>query len=226
MIGFLMLLLVFQGDLTQDRARVLELLRLGRTYEAEALLTQITKADPNDIGAWFRLGDLLYHTGYYERARLSFERVLALNPKDATARVRLAVAVAKTGTPEAGERACLEVLSDSSVPPDLDLLATYAQLLVESGRPAQALPYMDRAVALAPQNAVVRSWRASIFLALDRFEDAEREASQASSLAPKLALPHTVLLRIYRAQSRMQEIEREAAWFRSLEGQSTSPDRP
>ena len=73
---------------------------------------------------------------------------------------------------------------------------------------------------------LVRSWRANVYMALDRFEDAEREALEASSRAPQLALPHTVLLRIYRAQSRTQEIEREAAWFRALEGQSTSPDRP
>ena len=226
MIGFLMLLLVSQGDLARDRALVIELLRQDRTYEAEALLTQITQAAPDDVGAWFRLGELLYHAGYYERARQSFERVLALNPKDTRARARLAVAVAKTGTPEAGERACQEVLSDASVPPDLDLLTTYAQLLDESGRPAQALPYLDRAVALAPDNPVVRSWRASTFLALERLDDAEKEALQASSLAPQFAMPHTVLLRIYRAQSRTPDIEREAAWFRSLEERSNSQVRP
>src|SRR4029077_16902947 len=128
--------LVFQSDPARDRAQVVQLLRQGRTDEAEALLTQITKADPSDGGGWFRVGDLLYHGGFYEPPRQSFERVVALDPKDTTARVRLAVSIAKTGTPEAGERACREILSDSSVPPDVDLLTTYAQLLVESERPA------------------------------------------------------------------------------------------
>ena len=225
-----LVLLAFQNDPTQRRAEVAKLLDAGRTFEAEAILTEITKSDPQNLENWYVLGELLYREGLYERARQSFERVVTLSPKNTTARVRLAVSIAKTSTPEVGERACKDLLLNPSVPPNVDLLTTYIQLLVEGGRPEQALPYADQAAKLWPQDAAVRSWRARALLGVGKLDDAEKEALQAAALAPKSSLPHAVLLRIYRAQSktmsRTMEIEREASWLRDYEGARASQGHP
>jgi Flp pilus assembly protein TadD len=218
MTSVLLVLLAFQSDPALRRMEAVELLQAGKTFEAEALLTELATAYPQEVENWYLLGEVLYRVGLFERARLSFERVVALNPKNTTARVRLAVSIAKTGTLEAGERACRELLLNPSVPPNVDLLMSYVQLLVESGRAEQALPYADQAAKLWPEDSVVRSWRARVWLALGKFGDAEREASQAASLAPQSPVPHATLLRIYRAQSKTAEIAREAAWFRDHEG--------
>lgn len=226
MISLVLLLLAFQNDPTPRRAEVIKLLDAGRTFEAEALLTEITKTDPQNLESWYVLANLLYQEGLYERARQSFEHVVTLNPKNTTARVRLAVSIAKTSTPEAGERACKDLLVNPSVPPNVDLLTTYIQLLIENGRAEQAVPYADQAVKLWPQDVAVRSWRARMFLALGKFGDAEREALEAASLAPQSPLPHAVLLRIYRAQSRTVEIAREASWLRDYEASRASQGHP
>jgi predicted Zn-dependent protease len=226
MTTLVLVLLAFQNDPTQRHAEVVKLLDAGRTFEAEAILTEIAKSEPQNLENWYVLGELLYREGLYERARQSFERVVALNPKNTPARVRLAVSIAKTSTPEVGERACKDLLLNPSVPPNVDLLTTYIQLLVESGRAEQALPYADQAVKLWPQDATVRSWRARALLGMGKFGNAEREALQAVALAPKSSLPHAVLLRIYRAQSRTTEIAREAAWLRDYESTRVSQGHP
>lgn len=226
MTRLVLVLLAFQNDPALRHAEVVKLLDAGKTFEAEAILTEITKSDPQNLENWYVLGELLYREGLYERARQSFERVVALNPKNTTARVRLAVSIAKTSAPEVGERACKDLLLNPSVPPNADLLTTYIQLLVESGRSEQALPYADQAVKLWPRDFAIRDWRARALLALGRFGEAEQEALQASSLAPKSSLPHTVLLRIYRAQSRTAEIEREASWLREYEGNRAGQGHP
>jgi predicted Zn-dependent protease len=226
MTSLVLVLLAFQTGPAERHAEVVKLLDAGKTFEAEAVLTEITKSEPQNLENWYVLGELLYREGLYERARLAFERVVTLSPKNTTARVRLAVSIAKTSTPEAGERACKELLLNPSVPPNVDLLTTYIQLLVENGRPEQALPYSDQSVKLWPQDAVVRSWRARTLLALGKFDDAEREALQAAALAPKSSQPHAVLLRIYRVQSRTAEIEREASWLRDYEEARVTQGRP
>src|ERR1035438_2825807 len=106
MTTLVLVLLAFQNDPGQRRAEVVKLLDAGKTFEAEAVLTEITKTDPQNLENWYVLGELLYREGLYERARQSFEHVVALNPKNTTARVRLAVSIAKTSPPEVGERAC------------------------------------------------------------------------------------------------------------------------
>jgi predicted Zn-dependent protease len=226
MISLVLVLLAFQNDPAQRRAEVVELLDAGKTFEAEAVLTEITKADPQNLENWYVLAELLYRNGLYERARQSFEHVVALNPKNTTARVHLAVSIARTSAPEVGERACKDLLLNPSVPPNVDLLTTYIQLLVESGRAELALPFADQSVKIWPQDVAVRSSRARVLLGLGKLGDAEREALQAASLAPQSSLPHAMLLRIYRAQSRTEEIAREASWLRDYEGNRASQGHP
>ncbi|HEY8256372.1 MAG TPA: BTAD domain-containing putative transcriptional regulator, partial [Gemmatimonadales bacterium] len=66
----------------------------GAVTEAESLYTTITGIYPDDVEAWFHLGDLLFHSNPLRgrsaaEARAPFERVLALEPDHLAAMVHL-----------------------------------------------------------------------------------------------------------------------------------------
>ena len=68
---------------------------LGNVHEAESLYTTITANYPDDLEAWFHLGDLLFHSNALRgrsavEAREPFERVLRLDPGHVGAMVHLA----------------------------------------------------------------------------------------------------------------------------------------
>ncbi len=66
----------------------------GEVAEAESLYTTITGTYPDDVEAWFHLGDLLFHSNPLRgrtaaEARAPFERVTALEPEHLAATVHL-----------------------------------------------------------------------------------------------------------------------------------------
>lgn len=68
--------------------------RQGDTKRAERLLLEITATDPNNVAAWFELGDLRYHYNPLQgrskgEARGPFERVLSLDPRHGESLVHL-----------------------------------------------------------------------------------------------------------------------------------------
>jgi DNA-binding SARP family transcriptional activator/Tfp pilus assembly protein PilF len=69
--------------------------RRGGHDEAERLYRKVVDDYPDDVEAWFQLGQLLFHTNPLRgrssvEARAAFERVLALDPEDEEALVHLA----------------------------------------------------------------------------------------------------------------------------------------
>ncbi|HXV90089.1 MAG TPA: protein kinase [Gemmatimonadales bacterium] len=68
--------------------------RQGRSVEAERRYRAIAARYPDDIEAWFQLGEVLFHDGALygralEEAREPFERVVAFEPDHATALIHL-----------------------------------------------------------------------------------------------------------------------------------------
>jgi hypothetical protein len=49
MTSLVLVLLAFQNDPTQRHAEVVKLLDAGRTFEAEAILTEIAKSEPQNL---------------------------------------------------------------------------------------------------------------------------------------------------------------------------------
>ncbi|WP_165772137.1 tetratricopeptide repeat protein [Niveispirillum lacus] len=75
---------------------------------------------------------------------------------------------------EAGYRAILVATPDA-----VDAQHLLAQVLLQTGRPAEALPLVDRALALDPDFAVFHNTRGSILKTLGLFGDAERAFREA-----------------------------------------------
>lgn len=75
---------------------------------------------------------------------------------------------------EAGYRSIL-----SARPDDVDALHLLSQVLLQTGRPADALPLVDRALVLDPDFAAAHNTRGSLLKSLGRFGEAEKSFRQA-----------------------------------------------
>jgi tetratricopeptide (TPR) repeat protein len=132
--------------------------RQGRSEEAERRYREIAARYPDDIEAWFQLGEVLFHDGALygralEEAREPFERVVGFEPDHATALIHLVrIAGARRDRPAVdslvrrvlqlnpgGERALeMRALQLAMAGPEADWAALEADLTA-AGDPAVAL---------------------------------------------------------------------------------------
>jgi Flp pilus assembly protein TadD len=77
--------------------------------------------------------------------------------------------------------------------PYLDL----GSLLAKSGRTEEALPFLVRASAIAPDSGKIRYQLAKAYFDVNRFEEARREAEKAVGVDPGESSNHYLLGRIY-----------------------------
>jgi tetratricopeptide (TPR) repeat protein len=69
-------------DLTTRLALGMAYVKLERWPEAEEQFRQVTQLQADNVGGHRLLGNVLYLRGEYQRARVSWERALELNPSD------------------------------------------------------------------------------------------------------------------------------------------------
>ncbi|MFV3129373.1 tetratricopeptide repeat protein [Niveispirillum sp. KHB5.9] len=83
---------------------------------------------------------------------------------------------------EAGYRAVL-----AAVPDDVDALHLLSQVLLQTGRGREALPFIDRALALDPDFAAAHNTRGGLLKGLGRFAEAEKAFRRALALRADFA---------------------------------------
>jgi tetratricopeptide (TPR) repeat protein len=144
------------------------------------------------VDAPANLGVLYTRQGRFEEAIATLRRALALDGGRAGVRVELgralrnrAIELAREGRLEEAARLWHEA-SPLAVE-DPDLLRGLGQALVEQGKGAEAIPILERAVALAPQRGAQRLWLARAYRLAGRTPEAEREAATLRTLAPAYA---------------------------------------
>ena len=123
--------------------------QLGRPAEARPLLLELLRRDPNAAGTWNNLGLLELAAGRRDAAIAAFRHAVQADPANGDAWQGLGAAAVehdrKTAI-DAWERA------ERLRPRDYDLLFNLGMMLVESERPADALPYLLRFAREAPRD--------------------------------------------------------------------------
>jgi tetratricopeptide (TPR) repeat protein len=112
----------------------------NRFFAGERVLRALVEAEPRDAQSWYYLGALLYENNYYEPALKALERSLAVEPSNLRAQVYRAGGLGLLGRIEDAEAAYLNLLANSSVSADPELLLGYAQFLFSTDRAEMALP--------------------------------------------------------------------------------------
>lgn len=108
----------------------------GRRAEARTALLLAVDRSPGDFDAWRNLGVLQAEAGDWDAARGSFLRALSIRPSHAELRRYLALALAECGSlDEAIAQARLAV---QGTPGEAQCVALYRDLMVQTGRAAEA----------------------------------------------------------------------------------------
>lgn len=157
--------------------------RQGRPREARAALEKAVHLSPANAEARYQLGVWLYRHQLHADAVPHFEKVIALRPRDARAHAHLALSREGLGEPEGAEvayRAALRVNEGPFRDGFLDYY--YGRFLLKEDRLEESRSYLDRAVALHPDERAARYERGKLSLARKDYAAARQDAEAALGL--------------------------------------------
>ena len=146
----------FEGD--PDRRDPLLLLTLATSQLAVddpagalASLRTAVELEPNFARAWLRLGEVAYGEGLYAEAAEAFARGQALTPApDPALQYYVGAAWLQADEPERAVTAMTTLLDHHRQAAELDWYRILVAAVVQTDRPARALPYLDHLLADHP----------------------------------------------------------------------------
>ena len=148
------------------------LVRSGRSAEADRLVEEWMRANPNDLVVLGYLADRALVNNKPGDAVKYYESILKRTPKNAQILNNLAYAAGQVGDPRALGFAAEAI---ALAPDNPAILDTYGMLLVKSGDVAKGLAQLEKAKAVAPSAYAIRINLAQAYVTADRKADARRE---------------------------------------------------
>ena len=157
----------------------------GRLGEAEVLLRNALKIQPNNADALYALGLVAYRAGKTDAAILLLEEAIDLNPSTARFHTNISAMYEMTGQlQKAIEHGRVAVtLKPQSSEAHNNLGVAY----LSSGEPSIALEHFSKAVAADSRNVDALLNRSKVHIRLRRPADAERDARAATEISPSNA---------------------------------------
>lgn len=151
---------------------------------ADAGLTQIQPLLARFPRGYYFLAVVKFNLGQAEQASEAAARFLTRNPADADgikllARIHMAAGRADEAV------ALLMKAQDDGVKPDAEFFDLLGRSYSQGGKPDLALLALEKAVALAPDNADMLTRLASVRLGLGDAQGAARDLEQSAEMAPK-----------------------------------------
>jgi protein O-mannosyl-transferase len=152
----------------------------GRLGEAEAEFREAIRLAPQFGEATANLGALYARQRRYAEAIAVLREAIALSPQLGNTRGNLAFALDNAGVDLAREGRSAEAVAlfreaTELLPAEATFWRNLGQALIESGKIAEAVPPLERAVALRPTGAAERVWLARAYLLADKPVDAQAQ---------------------------------------------------
>lgn len=175
-------------------------------------LEKAVALDGHNKDAWYYLGRAYYTKSRLIEARNAFLTVLDLDPRDAKAENNLGLIFESRGQPEAAIEAYRKAISwqEQSLQPSEQPYVNLGNLLMEQGRTAEAIEPLEKAVALAPDNAFCHMTLGVYYRKINQLDSARRELERATQLDPENAVAHYQLGRAYKE---LHALDRAGAEF-------------
>jgi Flp pilus assembly protein TadD len=167
--------------------------------------------DPRNEEAWYGLGRCYYSQSRFADAENAFRKALALNAQDVKAEANLGLAYEMDNCPNDAEHAYQAAVALANADPHTDEwpFLDYASFLLEHNRPADALPLLQRAVAVAPRCADCHGKLGRALTLSGKADAGVAELRRAVALSPKDPKLHYDLGRAYRAAGQMDRAKAE-----------------
>jgi Flp pilus assembly protein TadD len=159
----------------------------GRLGEAEAAFREAIRLAPHYAEGVANLGALYARQRRYAEAIAELRRAAALSPPLGDTRGNLAFALDHAGIDLAREGKPAEAVAlfreaTELRPSEATFWRNLGQALLENGKVTEALPPLERAVALRSEGAAERFWLARAYLLADRPADAQAQIGVLRSL--------------------------------------------
>jgi tetratricopeptide (TPR) repeat protein len=154
--------------------------RKGNFAKAIPPLRKAVELRPDALMAQYELAICLYETGDLNTAAAHFEILVENRPDWTDARYSLASIYARTGRPQEAAKNLLTVLQGEPDHYRANLLL--GRMLFLNGTFAEAVPYLEKAMAVQTDSAEAHSFLADEYEKLGRAGDAARERAEAERL--------------------------------------------
>jgi Tfp pilus assembly protein PilF len=198
----------------------LDYVLLNDYADAIKWLEKAVQLDATNKDAWYYLGRAYYTKGLLEPARKAFETVLALDSRDAKTENNLGLILESQAKLDEAMAAYRKAIAwqEKNVRESEQPYVNLGSLLMQEDRTGEAVPFLQKAVALAPTDATCRLKLGTAFLRVARLAEAQQELEKAAQLDPENAAIHYQLGRFYK---QVHQIDRAKAEFeRTAELQS------
>jgi tetratricopeptide (TPR) repeat protein len=210
------------------RTVAIDYVLLNDYADARKWLTKSVEFDPSNAAAWYDLGRTMMMLGDLHGARAPLERSLALHPRQGRAANNLGLVAEADNRPEDAEGLYRQAIEwDQDKPhPDEQPYLNLGTLLLARQQPAQALPLLARAAALAPDNAKCHE---QLALAEEKQGDSAAalvEMETATRLQPQSAPLHFELGQMYRRAGKPEKAKTELELSGKLYGTHSSDPNP
>jgi Flp pilus assembly protein TadD len=200
---------------------------LGDFADADKWFSEVTAETPDDAEAWYLLGRTKYNENRFAEAITSFERVLALRPKDVQAEDNLGLSQQGLGHTEQAKAAFETAMKwQGDAPADAQPYLNLGVLLIDQGDLPTATQQLTKAVALAPDNPKIHEELGRALQTKGDFEGAQSQLEKAVKLAPNAAALHFKLGQIYRHRGLNDRAQQEFAICAKLNGGHSSTEVP
>jgi tetratricopeptide (TPR) repeat protein len=191
-------------------------------------LEKAVQLDATNKDAWYYLGRAYYTKGLLEPARKAFEVVLTLDAQNAKAENNLGLILESQAKLDAALAAYRQAIAWQQKDPheSEQSYVNLGSLLLQEDRAEEAVPSLQKAVALAPKDANCRLKLGTAYLRLSRLEEARQELEKAAQLDPENAAIHYQLGRFYKQIHQIDRAKAEFARTSELQSRAAGASSP
>jgi tetratricopeptide (TPR) repeat protein len=206
----------------------LDYVKLGDLASADRWMTEAVKESPTTAGAWRYLGGIKYSENRFSDAIEAYSRCLQLQPDDVLSEDgigRSYEGLSRDEDASAAYRSAVGWQARSTVKHAQPLLHLGA-LLSREGKADAAIPYLEEAEALAPDDEDVHRELGEAYTRSDELSKAQTELQKAIALSPKDSHLHWLLAAVFRKEGMTEEAARETKVFSDLVGSHSNDKTP
>jgi tetratricopeptide (TPR) repeat protein len=194
-------------------------------------LEKAVEFEPKNSEAWYYLGRAYYSQTRVPDAKNAFLTVLKLEPYHSKAENNLGLIFESEAKPDEALVAYRNAINwqEHSPTPSEQPYLNLGSLLLEQGSASDALPPLEKAVQIAPNNALCHLKLGSARLRLGKLKEAQPELEEAARLQPENAAAHFQLGRLYKQLKLTDRAKKEfdrAGEIQSREALPRSESKP
>jgi len=200
---------------------------LGDFADADKWFSEVVAESPEDANANYLLGRTRFNENDFPSAISSFERAVTLQPKYVEAENNIGLAWKELNNLEKARSAFQTAIDwQGDTPADAQPFLNLGTLLADQNNLAAAVPVLEKAAALSPDNPAIHEELSHVYAAQQNLPRAQSELERAVALAPDISSLHFKLGQIYRKQGLRDRAQQEFATCEKLSGAHSSDKTP